>query len=208
MDFYDVFFVHDPDPVPSFWFLTMGDRFADGSCVDIWAYTQCRRVQNPKTVPIIIKERGEYADYNYVAVAGVPLISQRLAGLLSEVARDDVQLIPAQIDAPGNWYVANVLPRVDAINHERSIIHYRDNDNPHRPGEPRGVIRLVIDPDRVAGLDIFRLFGWNVALIVSQRIKERCECEGMTNMQFTSVTPSTSDDWKLKAVSRQIRPKT
>ena len=58
---------------------------------------------------------------------GVPLISQRVASLLTEICPAEFQLIPSQIetrDAPLDGYsILNVLVEISGIDHARSSIH-------------------------------------------------------------------------------------
>jgi hypothetical protein len=144
-------------------------------------------------------------DFSYDVFSGV-IASARLSRAFAEFGGDDVQLIPAAIPGHDGFHVVNVLACVDAIDHDRSVIQYRDLDETHRPGEPRGVVRLVIDPAKAEGRHVFRLHEWRVALIVSEDFKLRVEAEQMTNMEFTCVTPDLSEDWRLKLAARQTRP--
>jgi prolyl-tRNA synthetase len=46
---------------------------------------------------------------------------------------------------------------------------------------------LRIDPTKVEGAHIFRPWGWRVALLVSEDVKEALEREGLTGTRFTEV---------------------
>ncbi|MBN9686035.1 hypothetical protein JYJ93_26660 [Corallococcus sp. NCSPR001] len=47
---------------------------------------------------------------------------------------------------------------------------------------------MRIDPAKVGGAKVFRTWGWPVALIVSEEIKETLERAGITGAKFTDVT--------------------
>jgi coenzyme F420-reducing hydrogenase beta subunit len=50
-----------------------------------------------------------------------------------------------------------------------------------------GVDRLRIDKTRVGDAQVFRPEGWNVVLIVSERIKDALERMGATGTKFEEV---------------------
>jgi hypothetical protein len=43
---------------------------------------------------------------------------------------------------------------------------------------------LKVDPTKIGDADIFRTWGWEVAIIVSERLKAALEQEGFTGMKF------------------------
>lgn len=51
---------------------------------------------------------------------------------------------------------------------------------PEKVGQYLMVTNLTINPDRTDGQDIFRIRGWEIALIVSEEIKR--SIEGMPNL--------------------------
>jgi hypothetical protein len=54
-------------------------------------------------------------------------------------------------------------------------------------GEYRVVAGMRIDPDKVGDARIFRPWGWTVALIVSEELKQAMEQEGLTGTRFIEV---------------------
>lgn len=121
------------------------------------------------------------------------MISQRLADVFEKAAPSEVQLIPVSIaDDPDSWYILNPLHIVDCIDYERSVINSfypHDFANPDKAGKPRGVLRLVIDPERTDRRDIFRVKNWTVATIVSDRLRTALEETWAVGLRFDPVTP-------------------
>ncbi|AKJ01916.1 Hypothetical protein AA314_03542 [Archangium gephyra] len=58
---------------------------------------------------------------------------------------------------------------------------------PKKVGTYRAVHGMRIDPTKVEGARIFRPWGWLVALIVSQDIKEALEQDQITGAKFIEV---------------------
>jgi hypothetical protein len=54
-------------------------------------------------------------------------------------------------------------------------------------GEYRNVVGMRIDPSRVGDAEIFRPWGWQTNIIVSERVKRALEESGVTGAGFTEV---------------------
>ncbi len=46
---------------------------------------------------------------------------------------------------------------------------------------------MRIDPSKVGDAKVFRTWGWSIALVVSEDIKDALERTGATGLQFTEV---------------------
>lgn len=168
--------------------VSVGRCFSSGDPVDKWAYTRCEWVADSRTVPLTIRNEGARVDYSPTAFGSL-VLSERMAVVLDAVAPSDIQRIPAVVEGdPGPWEVLNVLPCVDCIDHQRSQIQYYPADHAEKANEPRGVFRLVIDPAKTQGRQIFRPEGWQVVVIVSAKVKESLEVAGITGIDYWQVT--------------------
>jgi len=150
--------------------------------------SECKPLIVGAPVPFIIYANGRQMDFNRVSYCAI-VASGRLADLWRRIVPGEVQLLPATVAGDdGSWWVANVLSRVDCIDHRRSKITYYPDNHAEHPGEPRGVMRLVLDPDRIGDRHILRPRGWEVATVVSETVKRAMEDNLMTGMQFVPVT--------------------
>jgi hypothetical protein len=62
-----------------------------------------------------------------------------------------------------------------------------EDGRPERVGTYRKVSGLRIDPSRVGEAQVFRTWGWSIALIVSEELKDALEHSGATGMRFEAV---------------------
>lgn len=62
-----------------------------------------------------------------------------------------------------------------------------EDEQPERVGEYRLVSGMRIDPTKVGDAHIFRPWGYNVALIVSEDLKNAMEAVGITGTKFEPV---------------------
>lgn len=169
------------------WHLQILDSFADGSAVDIWAY-RCKTLPNPKPVPVRIQIEGTQVDFNPTVFSAI-VASRRMAEAIEAIAPNDIQRIPALVEGgQGDWEVVNILPCIDCIDSERSLIQYYPTNHPTKAGKPRGIIRLVIDPSRVDGHHVFHPKDWEVAVIVSDVVKDALERISASGIEYIPVT--------------------
>lgn len=155
--------------------------------LNIW---ECIYLENPPPMRFFIYQPGEPKDFDHTGWGAIPVVSRRFADALESIAPDDIQRIPAIVEGEpdGEWEVLNVLARPDCMIHEKSKISYCPDDDPERPGKPRGVMNLTIDPERAEGHHVLRPKDWEVALIVSEEAKNLLEIIGVTGIQFWPVT--------------------
>ena len=170
------------------WGISVRKEFPNGDPVDIWAYSRGQILDNPRPVPIEVGAGGPIVDYNPTAFC-TTVVSHRTAEIITSVAGSDIQRIPTDFpDGDGEWEVINVLPTIDCIDHERSVIQYYPPDHPEKPNKPRGVVKLIIDRDRVGGHHIFRPKDWTVINIISETLRQRLDEAKVTGVEYWPVT--------------------
>jgi len=119
-----------------------------------------------------------------------PLDSQPPPSLLSELAANDVQFIPGDIEGQPDQYLVMVATRlIRCIDEKVSEVSFWKPEHgvPEKVGQYMGVDRLRIDKAKVGNAQVFRAEGWEVALIVSGEIKDALERMGATGTRFEEV---------------------
>jgi hypothetical protein len=115
----------------------------------------------------------------------------RVAQLFERMDVQDVQFLPAQVEGhAGPYFILNTLRVIRCIDDARceEVRYWKpENGQPEKVGEYRVVAGMRIDPTRVGDARIFRPWGWPVALIVSEDLKQAMEQEGITGTQFIEV---------------------
>ncbi|RKH02373.1 imm11 family protein [Corallococcus carmarthensis] len=158
---------------------------------DPWMFTQGTRVQIEGTLTVPVEEPGKPLDFSWIAGGMTPVVHIKLANVLMEHAADEVQLIPVTIPKHPDQYVILVTTRVIRCIDEQASEGVRfwepRHGQPWRIGEYRSVDIMRIDKSKVGDAKIFRPWGWNVALIVSEDLKTALERTGATGMDFTEV---------------------
>jgi hypothetical protein len=108
------------------------------------------------------------------------------------MASGDVQLFPVKVDSqPEPYFLVNVARTVKCIDDGASeeVQYWTPEDGePERVGEYRVIAGMRIDPSKVGDARVFRTWGWNVVLVVSEEVKKALERTGATGMKFTEVT--------------------
>lgn len=146
------------------------------------------RFKSPLRLPI--KKPGTPLGFSHAAFS-IPVVHVSVASLLSEMAPNDVELIPLEIDGqPDQFCILNVTRLVPCIDDKASgeVRYWKPEDGrPEKTGQYRAVYRMRIDPSKVGDAKVFRTSGWTVALIVSEEIKEALERLGTTGTRFKEV---------------------
>ncbi|WP_375757063.1 imm11 family protein [Corallococcus exercitus] len=158
---------------------------------DPWMFTKGSpvRVEGHLTVPI--GDPGRPHDFSRIPFGLTPVVHVKLANVLLEHAADDVQLIPVTIPKHPDQYALLVATKLIRCIDEQASEGVRfwepRHGQPWRIGEYRSVDIMRIDKSQVGDAKIFRPWGWNVALIVSEDLKTALERTGATGMYFTEV---------------------
>jgi len=133
---------------------------------------------------------GRPIDYT-MADRGMPVASERAAAVLREVASNDIELIPLEVEGRSEpYFIVNAIHAVDCVDEKRSEGLRRwgpEDEEPERIGDYKSFDRLRVDPSRTEGHDIFRVKRCVVYLIVSRRLKEALEGAHLTGLRFIPV---------------------
>ncbi|RKH63462.1 imm11 family protein [Corallococcus aberystwythensis] len=158
---------------------------------DPWQFRIGQRATPEERIRIPIKISGKPLDYSHAAFS-VPVVHARVASVFTDVAPDDVQIIPVELDSqPAQHFILNATRLVKCIDDAacEEVRYWTPEDGmPEKVGMYSSVSGMRIDTAKVEGAKVFRTRGWTVALIVSEEIKDALERAGITGVRFTDVT--------------------
>ncbi len=143
--------------------------------------------EKPLTVPL--QYEGERVDFNFAAFDMI-VIPKWLAQATQHLMQSSIQRIEAMVQSTDEEYeILNVLKTVRCVDEEKSeILRWADqNGRPEKVGKYRRITNLTIDPKKVGNHKLFRLDGWEVALIADDTIKEAFERNDVTGASFLPV---------------------
>ena len=147
--------------------------------------------------PVHIAERlrfpveiaGKPLDFTLAGI-GAPVVHVRVASMVAELAPDDVQLIPVDVEGQPDQYLILVATRlIRCIDEQASRIQLWTHENgiPEMVGKYSSVRDMRIDKAKVGSAQVFRCEGWMSPLIVSEGIKVALERMGATGTRFEEV---------------------
>lgn len=122
----------------------------------------------------------------------IDVLSQRLVALWQRLGiQDEVQFIPARVEGQmERFFLLNTLRIIRCVDETRcsEFSLWTPQDGvPAKVDHYRSVMGLKIDPTAVGDAHVFRPWGWKNALIVSARVKQAMESEGMRGAKFVEV---------------------
>jgi len=174
--------------VPHRWHLAM-PRNSQGLKVDDAQFTDGKPLHIQERLRIPVESAGKPLDYTEAGLR-IPVVHVRVASLFTQLAPEDMQLLPVDVEDHPDQYLILVATRlIDCIDEKASRFE------PWTPEE--GVLHTIrrysimyelrIDRAKVGSAKVFRLKDWEGPLIVSGEIKDALERMGATGTRFEEV---------------------
>jgi hypothetical protein len=133
---------------------------------------------------------GDPLDFCWAAFA-IPVVHERFVQIFQRLGVQEAQFIPTLVEGhSGPYFILNTLRTIRCIDDARceEVEYWEPEDGqPEKLGEYRYVHGLRIDPSKVGGTRIFRTWGWSLALILSEDLKQAIEAERLTGTHFVEV---------------------
>ena len=186
MKYFDLF---DDMSISERWALRspVNDR---GQRIDPWQFDEGRPLNLEGMPTLPLARPGRALDFTSTGHT-VPIVSEKVADLLGKLDfLKQVQLLPARVEGQSGPFILNVLRVIRCINDARcrEVRYWTPEDGqPEKVGEYKVVSGLRIDASKVGDAHIFRPWGWRVAIIVSEHLKQAMEQQGITGAEFTEV---------------------
>ncbi|PTL77172.1 hypothetical protein DAT35_46840 [Vitiosangium sp. GDMCC 1.1324] len=161
-----------------------------GREIDPWQFNEGRVIELGCVPSFPLDIPGRALDFCWAAF-NILVANERFVRLFKQLNVSGVQFIPARVEAHSEpYFILNPLRIIRCIDDARSeeVQYFKPEDGqPEKVGEYRVVAGMRIDPTKVGDARIFRPWGWTVALIVSEDVKEAMEREGLTGPRFAEV---------------------
>jgi len=171
------------------WFLDE-PRSEDGGEIDAREFTYGKSYDGPRPANVPIQYQGKPVAFNFAAF-DMPVVSERIASAIEEIAPGQVQRFPVLIDSriPG-YEILNAVCTEACLDESRAEVlkWLLEDGRPEKIGEYRMVVNLKIDSARARGRHVLRIRGWEVALIVSSDVKRAIEAEENLGIVFDDVS--------------------
>jgi hypothetical protein len=152
-------------------------------------FNKGRAVEVTRRLKLPIEHAGKPLDFTEANLK-VPVVHVRVASIFAELAPDDVQLIPVDIEGQPDQYLLLVATRlVRCIDEQASKVQFWKPEDglPHKVGKYYAVDDLHIDKSKVGTAKVFRLEGWAGTLVIAEDIKTAMERIGATGAKFEEV---------------------
>lgn len=156
---------------------------------DIWKYVSSGAVKKPqKDLVIEITDEGDPLDIT-MAEFEILIGNEKVAAILDD---NQVQKVPISINGiiEKKYFILVILHEVDCIDRNKSEFELWEENNPIRPdlaGKYQMISNIKVDPSLMNNYDIVRIKDFNVAVIVSERLKNYFEADGITGVKFEEV---------------------
>lgn len=173
------------------WYLAEPRTLAGEEIEDSWLFMQGKTVELRERLRVPVRHAGKPLDYTTAGAGQIPVVTERVASVFRELAPNDVQLFPVEVEGEDKpYYLLNVTREIRCIDDAacEEVQRYTPEDGrPERVGEYRAVSGLRIDKSKTGDARVFRPWGWHPPIIVDEDIKEALERTGITGGRFDEV---------------------
>ncbi|OJH33919.1 imm11 family protein [Cystobacter ferrugineus] len=195
---------------PERWVL--GDTLdAQGKKVGARLYLNERPTRFDGRLRVPILHVGSPLDFSFADTGDFPVVTEKVASTLAELAPGDVQLYPAEVDTrPEPYFLVNVARLVRCIDDAActEVRYWKpEHGRPDKVGQYRAVYGMRIDPSQVGEAKVFRPWGYPRTLLVAEDVKEALERIGASGLEFREVTgpsPLSEEDRAYKRKCREL----
>jgi hypothetical protein len=175
--------------IPGRWVLG-GPVDAHGQEVDPWQFSEGRVLELPARLRLFVSHAGCGLDFSLTGL-GLAVVHGRVVRLFERMGIQEAQFIPAEVEGHADpYFILNTLSIVRCIDDARceEVQYWQPEDGqPEKVGEYRVVAGMRVDPTKIGVSRIFRPWGWPVAIVVSEELKQAMVEEGITGTKFIEV---------------------
>lgn len=177
--------------VPGRWYLDDPVNAEGKRVKNIWQFTDGVRIDLQERLLIPIDRPGTPLDFTAAGAGSTPIVTARIASLLQSLAPEDTQVHPVGVKgADEPFYLLVVTTLIDCIDDNacRGVKRWRPEDGrPEKTGQYRAVEGLRIDVAKAGAAQVFRLWGWPMPIIVTEKIKMALDETGIQGGRFEEV---------------------
>jgi hypothetical protein len=166
--------------------------YPNGACeIDPREFTEGRRYGGPIPVMVRLEIDGTRPQFTF-ASHNMPIVSHPLAKLIGNICSEDVQRLPITVGPSITGYeILNVVATADCLDEALSEFVEKwtlEHGRRDKVGQYRAVGRLKIDSARTDNRGVFRIRGWEGALIVSHKVRMALERIANLGVVFNPVS--------------------
>ncbi|RKG63510.1 hypothetical protein D7V80_30370 [Corallococcus sp. CA054B] len=177
--------------VPGRWYLAAPTNLAGEEIEDIWQFSAGRPVELRERLRVPVYRPGKPLDFTTAGPGQIPIVNERVASIFRELAPDDVQIFPVDVEGQTSpYFLLNVTREIRCIDDAacKEVQYFtKDDVRADKAGQYRSVIGLRIDKSKTGGARVFRLWGYFIPIIVAGDLKEALEQTGIAGGRFDEV---------------------
>lgn len=159
-------------------------RDAHGNEIRGYQFRLGRPYAGPQPVKVPIYRDGRPLEVS-IGAEKMVVVSQQAMQVIEPLAAGECEFFAVTIPRMSLlWYILNACTLVECFDEARSRFTPGSGDERYSI-----VTRLMLDPDRIRGHQLFRVKGWDVDLIVSDTVKAAIEGIPNHGVLFRQVTP-------------------
>jgi hypothetical protein len=178
--------------LPGRWYLRSPVE-SSGVEMDPRVFLEARVVEVHRPLRLPQRRPGRPMDFT-LADFDMPVARRALAERIDAAAPGALQLVPVSIAGhDGDFVILNLLRAVRCLDERATTIQWwtSEDGRPEKVGEYRMVVNEVIDPVKAGSAQLFRLGGWQIAIVCSEAVKRTLDTGAFSGMAFRRLGSSS-----------------
>lgn len=156
-----------------------------------WRLMKGMTLSVEKPLLVLLECQGRALDFSLTGL-NIPVVSGRFVSVCERLGiQNEVQFIPARVEEHSEpYFVLNPLRIIRCIDVARceEVTYWEPrHGEPERVGHYRNVVGMKVDPEKIGDANLFRPWGWQGILLVSERFKLALEQERLSGPSFMEV---------------------
>ncbi|QAT86007.1 hypothetical protein EJ065_4456 [Corallococcus coralloides] len=184
------FDLSDDMTIPGRWVLGTPTDAQGREVDDPWMFYRGQQLPDLGRLKLPMDVPGRALDFSLAAFAA-PVVHARVASALTELAPQEVQTLPVEIEGhPEPFFILVATQLIQCID-EKATEEFEkwtpEDGRPEKVGRYRDIWGMRIDAAQVGDAKVFRAWGWPIVLIVREEIRDALERMGATGTKFEEV---------------------
>lgn len=159
--------------------------------VDNWALAEGKIPTGSRSeFTLQIYKPGRQMDFTLTEVYGIPVVSNLVKNVLVDLPGLKFLFVRVKGNNSSSFFLMLIEKKLDCVDEKQSEFEkFETNDSirPDKAGQYKGFFKLVIDKTKAAGTPIFRLAGFDVAIIVNADVKRILDAASVTGTVMSEV---------------------
>ncbi len=164
-------------------------RYSDGSAADPRPFVLGNSVVTDRLLEVDVSFLVDPPPQLFFGPHGMLIADAKVGHLIASLCAGDVQCVPLIIPSLATEHViVNILRSIECVDEQRSVLEQLPLVQRKRGRKYNTLLHLFIEASKVAGSHLFRVAEWQIAVVVSEQLRELLESHNVSGLVFDEAS--------------------